>query len=118
MMRAERKRLAAEIFVSRRDRDAAFASVEGGFGEPAWDMLLLLYLADSEGGSATHQELLFAAHVERDLAEPYIGWLVSKGLAAFGEVEGTIRLLEAGRNMMDRYLDRRVMRGPDKKFMH
>lgn len=118
VMRVERKRLAAEIFSSRRDRDAAFTGMESGFGEPAWDMLLILYIADAEGGTLTTQELLAAAHVEKEIAEPFIGWLISKGLAGFGEEEGTVRLLAAGRDMMDDYLDRRGGRGHDKKFMH
>ena len=75
-------------------------------------------IVDAEGKVATRQELLVAAHVEREIAEPYIGWLISKGLAGFGDEEGTVRLLDAGRTMMDAYLDRRGMRGHDKKFMH
>ncbi|MGW8136866.1 hypothetical protein ACWGNZ_14800 [Sphingomonas zeae] len=118
MIRAERKRLAAEIFVSRRDRDDVFVTVDGGFGEPAWDMLLILYILDAEGKAATREELLVAVHVERAIAEPYIYWLISKGLAASGDEEGTVVLRDAGRDMMDRYLDRRSSRGNDKKFMH
>ena len=110
--------MAAEIFVERRDRDAVFVDVDGGFGEPAWDMLLILYILDAEDKPATRQELLVAAHVEREIAEPYIGWLISKGLAGFGDEEGTVRLRDAGRRMMDAYLDRRGMRGDDRKFMH
>lgn len=118
VMRAERARLAADIFASRRDRDTVFTSVDGGFGEPAWDMLLVLYILDAVGKAATTQELLIAPNVPRDIAEPFIGWLVSQGLAGFGEVQGTVRLLEAGREMMDAYLDKRSRGGHDKKFMH
>ncbi|WP_394662277.1 hypothetical protein [uncultured Sphingomonas sp.] len=118
MMRGERARMAADIFASRRDRDAAFVGLEGGFGEPAWDMLLVLYITDAVGRCATRQELLVAANVEHAIAEPYIGWLISQGLAGFGEEDGTIRLLDAGRVMMDAYLDLRGMRGRDKKFIH
>jgi len=118
MMRAQRARLAADLYASRRDRDRIFVSVDGGFGEPAWDMLLILYIMDAGGRAATTNELLAAPNVPRDIAAPYIGWLVSKGLAAFGEVDGTVVLLEAGREMMDAYLDRRSGRGHDKKFMH
>ncbi len=118
MMRGERARLAADIFTSRRDRDNAFVSVDGGFGEPAWDMLLILYIMDAGGRVATTRELLAAPNVPRDIAEPYIGWLISQGLAAFGEQDGTVRLLDAGRAMMDAYLDKRGGHGHDKKFMH
>ena len=118
MMRGQRARLAADIFASRRDRDAAFVGVEGGFGEPAWDMMLVLYITDAVGRCATRQELLVAASIEREIAEPYIGWLISKGLAEYGDDEGTIRLCEAGREMMDRYLDGRGQSRHDKKFMH
>lgn len=117
-MRGERARLAADIYSSRRDRDKIFVSVDGGFGEPAWDMLLILYIMDAGGRAATTNELLAAPNVPRDIAEPFIGWLVSQGLAGFGEVQGTVRLLEAGREMMDAYLDKRSGRGHDKKFMH
>lgn len=118
MMRGERARLAADIFASRRDRDAAFVGHASGFGEPAWDMMLVLYITDAVGRGATRQELLIAANVEREIAEPYIGWLIAHGLASDDGDDGTVRLLDAGREMMDAYLDRRDMRGRDKKFMH
>lgn len=118
MIRAERKRLAAEIFISRRDRDAAFPGMEGGFGEPAWDMLLVLYIADAEGGALPTKELLRAAHVESEIAQPYVTWLIAKGLAGYVDDTGIVRLLDAGREMMDGYLDRRGTRGRDRNFMH
>lgn len=118
MMRGERARLAADIYNSRRDRDSVFTGVDGGFGEPAWDMLLVLYILDAAGKAATTKELLTAPNVPYDIAEPFIGWLVSYGLAGFGEVQGTVRLMDAGREMMDAYLDKRAGRGHDRKFMH
>ena len=117
-MRGERARRAAQLYASRRQRDRVFVSVDGGFGEPAWDMLLILYIMDAGGRQATIRELLAAAPVERQIAEPYIGWLVSRGLAAFGEGRETVRLLEAGREMMDAYLDTGGGPGHDRKFMH
>ena len=117
-MRGERARMAAALFAARRERDNIFGSVDGGFGEPAWDMLLILYIMDAGGREATSRELLAAASVEYQIAEPYIGWLISTGLAGSGEEADTVRLLDAGREMMDAYLDRRSGRGHDRKFMH
>ncbi len=117
MIRVERARLAAEMYAARRERDAAFAGIEDGFGEPAWDMLLLLYIADAEGRAATRAELINAASVEVAIAEPYIGWMISQALAAEDET-GAIRLREPGRAKMNAYLDRLSTRRNDRKFMH
>lgn len=117
MIRVERARIAAEMYAARRERDAAFVGIEGGFGEPAWDMLLLLYVADAEGRAATRAELITAANVEEAIAVPYIGWMISQALAAEDDT-GAIRLREPGRAKMDAYLDRLGTRRNDRKFMH
>lgn len=117
MIRVERARIAAEMYAARRERDAAFAGIEDGFGEPAWDMLLLLYVADAEGRAATRAELIAGTNVEPSIAERYILWLISQALAAEGDA-GAVRLHDPGRAKMDAYLDRLGTRRNDRKFMH
>jgi len=117
MIRADRARIAAQMYAARRERDAAFEGIEGGFGEPAWDMLLVLYVADAEGRVATRDELIVAANVETAIAEPYIGWMISQGLATRDDTGG-IRLRDPGRAKMDAYFDRLGTRRNERKFMH
>jgi hypothetical protein len=117
MIRVERARIAAEMYAARRERDAAFAGIEVGFGEPGWDMLLLLYVADAEGRAATRAELFAGTNVEASIAERYILWMISQALAAEAGA-GAVCLREAGRAKMDAYLDRLGTRRDDRKFMH
>ena len=60
--------MAAQLYASRRQRDRVFVSVDGGFGEPAWDMLLILYIMDAGGRQATIRELLAARGWEQRAA--------------------------------------------------
>lgn len=117
MIRVERARIAAEMYAARRERDAAFVGIEDGFGEPAWDMLLLLYVADAEGRAATRAELIAGTNVDAAVTERYIKWMTSQALAA-EEDSGAVRLREPGREKMDAYLDRLGTRRNDRKFMH
>lgn len=117
MIRVERARIAAEMYAARRERDAAFAGIEDGFGEPAWDMLLLLYVADAEGRAAPRAELIAGTNVEASIAERYITWMTSQALAAEDDA-GAVRLREPGRVKMDAYFDRLGTRRNDRKFMH
>ncbi|QXT34317.1 hypothetical protein KV697_10770 [Sphingomonas sanguinis] len=111
MMPRERARLAADIFASRRTRDDVFTGLLDGFGEPAWDMLLILYIADHGGATQTPSELVEATRVEAATAAPYITWLKSQGLV---QVDGDeVSLTDIGRKRMDAYLDRR---GAQKDF--
>ena len=104
MIRSERVRLAADIYASRRTRDEVFTDLLGGFGEPAWDMLLALYIAEHSGLTQTASELVKATQVETETAAPYILWMKSQGLV---DIDGDeVRLREAGRKRMDAYLDR------------
>ncbi|APX64583.1 hypothetical protein AV944_00525 [Sphingomonas sp. LK11] len=105
MMPGERARLAANIFASRRTRDEVFTDLLGGFGEPAWDMLLVLYIADYAGTTQSASDLVEATRVEAPTAKPYIGWLMSQGLVKVDDDDVT--LTDEGRKRMDAYLDRR-----------
>lgn len=105
MMPRERARLAADIFASRRTRDEIFTDLLGGFGEPAWDMLLILYIADHAGTTQSVSDLVEATRVEPPTALPYITWLKGQGLIQVDDDDVT--LTDAGRKRMDAYLDRR-----------
>lgn len=110
-MTDDRARIAAELYADRRERDRIFGDARDGFGEPGWDMLLRLYVAEAGGRAPCEDALLSDAGVERALAEPFLLWLCSFGLCEVGGGEDparrTVRLQERGRAMMELYLDRR-----------
>jgi hypothetical protein len=108
MIPAERARIAADIYASRRTRDEMFTDIHDGFGEPAWDMLLCLYIADFAGATQTAADLVHATHVEIATAKPYLGWLASQGLIQVDHEE--VVLLQRGKDRMDAYIDRLGMR--------
>jgi hypothetical protein len=108
-MKKERAQLAAELYAARRERDKIFGPARTGFGEPGWDMLLRLYVADAAQQEIPLAELVRAAGIEAEIATPYVQWMVSVGIAVMtddGEAPGPMVALQAaGRTLMDRYLD-------------
>lgn len=107
MLREVRIAKAFAIYADRRNRDAVFGDATDGFGEPAWDMMLMLYVHDASDQPVTMQQLLGASSAPAQVAARYLDWMASRGLAttARGEAD-CIRLEEAGRSMMEAYLDR------------
>jgi hypothetical protein len=108
-MKKDRAQLAAELYAARRERDKIFGPARTGFGEPGWDMLLRLYVADAAQQEIPLTELVRSAGVEPEIATPYVHWMVSVGLAStsgdddpFGPL---VALQAGGRTLMDRYLD-------------
>ena len=111
MLREERARMAAAIYADRRDRDLLFAGYGDGLGEPAWDMLLLLYVRDAAGLPVTAGELVAATGRPHNLSWPFLGWLKSQDLIALAgigkDADDVVTLQDRGRALMDVYLDRR-----------
>lgn len=111
MLREERARMAAAIYADRRDRDLLFAGYGDGLGEPAWDMLLMLYMRDAVGLPVTAGDLVAATGRPAELAWPFLGWLKSQNLIALAgigrEADDAVTLQDEGRALMDAYLDRR-----------
>jgi DNA-binding MarR family transcriptional regulator len=64
--------------MQRRQRDAAFGKEL--FGEPAWDMLLTLFLAHVEGRHVSVSSLCFETAVPATTAHRWMLALIGKGL--------------------------------------
>jgi hypothetical protein len=69
---------ARSLLRQRRDRDAAFPP--GLFGEPAWDMLLSLYIARCELRLTTLTDLAASAGINVNAAERHLAALETAGL--------------------------------------
>lgn len=89
---------------SRRLRDDVFGSHASGFGEPAWDMLLDLFIADAQGARSTAAELASREHVEATTGHTFLRWLASRGLVMIAGDD--VALEERGRELMLAYLER------------
>jgi DNA-binding MarR family transcriptional regulator len=70
--------IAQEEYANRRRRDRIFGS--GVFAEPAWDMLLDLYVQEHLGRAVSIQSLCVAASVPPTTALRWIGRLIDRGL--------------------------------------
>lgn len=110
MLTAHLSDTAARLYAARKTRDEIFGADRDGFGEPSWDMLLLLASADAQGRNVLEDELRLSAGVPTDIAGTYQEWLVSRELA-IREIEQTadqtgFRLSDRGRELMAAYLER------------
>jgi DNA-binding MarR family transcriptional regulator len=70
--------VAERLYQERRRRDERFPP--GLFGEPAWDMLLVLFMAEEDGREMTVGEAFSAAKVHPDEGPAVIDKLVIAGL--------------------------------------
>jgi len=97
--------VAEALLRSRRLRDEIFQGHTDGFGEPAWDSMLLLYAEKARGRPAVSvEELLAVTCAPAEIANPYIAWLTSHQLA---ERDGSnIALTDRGQALMSSYLCR------------
>ncbi len=77
---SRRLALAKWILASRRQRTRAFGSLR--FGEPTWDMVLELYVADCEGRRVDVSGLCLASGVPATTALRYVDLLAAKSLVA------------------------------------
>jgi DNA-binding MarR family transcriptional regulator len=100
------KHFARQIYEKRQKRIARFGSQM--FGEPAWEMLLLLYLG--EGGERQSQTgLADLSGAARSTAMRWIDHLVRRGLAhredhPTDKRRNFITLSEKGRQLLELYL--------------
>lgn len=103
------RKLASNIYAQRRLRDRIIG--ERLFGEPAWDMLLALYIFPARGEMLTVSSLSYAAEVPQATG---IRWqkiltdqrLIERGPDGVDARKKFLRLTPAGRTMMDRILTR------------
>ena len=80
---------ALNLYQSRRRRDELFPP--GLFGEPAWDILLDLFVADAAGNRVDVGSACIAAAVPQTTALRYVGKLVRIGLVERLPVPGDRR---------------------------
>ena len=97
--------VAERLYADRRKRDEHFPP--GLFGEPAWDLLLALFVAREEGRELSFAEACRAAGTDAEAGLKVIRKLESEGLAARGGAEGgTVRLTERAVERLSDYLAR------------
>lgn len=72
--------VAERLYSDRRRRDEHFPS--GLFGEPAWDLLLAMFIAHENGRTLSLAQAFSAAKVDRDAGKALIERLVAEGLVA------------------------------------
>lgn len=103
--------IAQNEYARRRQRDAIFRP--GIFAEPAWDMLLDLYVQQYQQRPVSIHSLCIAAAVPPTTALRWIGRLVEAGLMQRKPSQRDNRvvhvaLTEDGRAAMERYLHGRL----------
>ncbi len=95
---------AAAVLASRRLRNEVFATFVDGFGEPAWDMLLYLFVEAAKGRTLVPaDELVEATPNDGEIVRVYIKWLASKSLT---EGADNVCLAPSGRDLIIDYLRR------------
>lgn len=94
--------LARALYEQRRARDRLFEA--GPFGEPAWDILLDLFISGEEGRKASLEAVSAAASVPIGTAHRFIQALVAKGLVSRipgrEKVRAWLQLTDEGRARM------------------
>ncbi|MBI0475388.1 hypothetical protein D9601_08495 [Sphingomonas sp. MA1305] len=71
--------MAKQLYDQRRDRNQIFGDLADGFGEPAWDILLALYIGHYGGITIETGPILASADVEEATAATYVRWLIGTG---------------------------------------
>ncbi|MBB3991206.1 DNA-binding MarR family transcriptional regulator [Croceicoccus naphthovorans] len=104
--------LARKILAQRMGREIFFANEL--FGEPAWDMLLDLYVCRASGKEVSVTSLCIASCVPQTTALRYIGLLEEKGMIVskrsnIDARRRIIELTEQGWTQLDNYLKRAVV---------
>jgi DNA-binding MarR family transcriptional regulator len=103
----ELAQLARDILQSRRQRNGEFG--KRLFSEPAWDMLLELYVRENTGVAATSRDLIAASGAARSTAARWIAHLDKESLIRRRRHPGDsatdfIELTDLGRDSLERYL--------------
>lgn len=104
----DRERLARIILKGRQQRLASFPAVP--FGEPAWDMILQLYIADCVGQSVDVSSLCGSTGVPKTTALRYLDKLEELDLVErrADDVDGRrifVELRQGLRSQAERWLD-------------
>jgi DNA-binding MarR family transcriptional regulator len=100
-------RLVRHLVAGRRSRDTILPAEL--LGEPAWDILLDLYLAEAEGRQSYSTSCCLASAAPQTTALRYIKRLATLGLVAEEPDQRDSRrtligLTDAGRNALDQWL--------------
>jgi hypothetical protein len=97
--------VADRLYSDRRKRDEYFPP--GLFGEPAWDLLLALFVAREDGRELSMAEAFAAAGTDAAAGAAVIRKLESEDLVERSEPDGgTIRLTERAVERLSDYLAR------------
>lgn len=95
--------VAERLYMERRRRDEYFPV--GLFGEPAWDLLLSLFIAGDDGREVPLDEAYKAAKVDPEEGPALIDRLIDKNLVARSRKRGgSIMLTEQGMDRLGDYL--------------
>ena len=95
--------VAEALLRSRQLRDEIFEGHTDGFGERAWDSMLLLYAEKARGRpTVSIEDLIAVTCAPAEIARPYITWLTSHQLAE--REGGGIALTDRGQALMSSYL--------------
>ncbi len=103
--------LATRLYKERRDRDLELPEARGFWSEPAWDMLLDLFIATEEGRVVNVTSACIGACVPsttglRWIAQLSKARLIWRGVDPFDARKGTLGLTKEAVDSMKRYLDR------------
>ena len=103
----QRVRTARRILAAGRAREEDFSC--GTFGDPAWEMLLILYMRECAGAFSTLAGLLSAQEIPGSSAERWLDHLAQQGAIWRGfrtELgEEVVELSASGRGCVERYLN-------------
>lgn len=95
--------VAERLYIERRRRDEFFPV--GLFGEPAWDLLLSLFVAGDDGREVPLEEAYKAAHVDPEDGPALIERLIDKNLIARSRTRrNAIALTPYGMDRLSDYL--------------
>lgn len=103
--------LATMLYKERRDRDLMLPEAKTFWSEPAWDMLLDLFIATEEGREVNVKGACIGACVPSTTGLRWIAQLVKarmiwRGIDPFDGRKGTLGLTRETMAGMRRYLDR------------
>lgn len=106
-VRAHNLSLARRIYASRRQRGVIFGNEEL-FGEPAWDILLDLYIAQAEGKTVSVSSACIGSAAPPTTGLRWLGVLAEQGLVLRehdpdDQRRVLVRLTEKGTEAMDAY---------------
>ena len=99
---------AAQCILQRRQRRNDLFNRDI-FGEPAWDMLLTLFVRDSSGASSTAVQLVTAAETAPSTGVRWLGYLEKEGLVTrrrhpLDHQTEFVELTDRARDSLERYL--------------